>query len=94
MFNKLRLHGGTGEVLWGHRPAIELEKWAVYKLPGRWLLRAIPRRVDNFYVRQRPLFFTSVMGNARWLLPITALRLRPGQIEADLEPPDLPSARN
>ena len=93
MFDRLRLFGKAGTVLWGYRPAVELTAWRIVQdKTKQWILVGTPRRVDAFGLRQTPLMFTAPRPETRdgfWSWGIEKIvECGPARIVAWLGPPE------
>lgn len=98
MFERLRLRGTTGAILWGYREAAQLRGWTiVYHKPdlthdNRWTLVATFQRIDKFSLRQRPLLFSAaregLQGYWCWPLDPASIQIGDAQMTATLGPPE------
>jgi hypothetical protein len=103
MFMRLNMHGGTAEILWGHRKAAVLSHWRVVKrhrtaamvggqvsLGGEeWILTGTPARIESFYARQQPLLLAVPRKHGFFMWPIEKIEhLDTKQIRAKLGPPE------
>lgn len=90
MFQRLRLRGGAGTILWGYREAVRLRSWAIQQDPKTkaWTLTGAAERVDAFQARQRPLWFSAPRPQGFWMWGIERLEVAGGRIVAHLGPPE------
>ncbi len=94
MFDRLRLFGRAGTVLYGYRPALEVSSWRIVQdaKTKQWILHGTPTRLDAFLVRQRPLLFTAPRPETRdgfWSWGVEKIiHAEPGRVIAWLGPPE------
>ena len=93
MFDRLRLFGRAGDVLWGYRPAIEITSWRVgQNAQKQWILVGVPKRIDAFGAKQRPLLFTAPRPETRdgfWSFGVEKIiEVSAARIVAHIGPPE------
>ena len=70
-FNRLRIRGTAGALLWGYREAATMRNWTIQKGgDGQWRLTATLARAEPYQLRQRPLLIDAKVTSARgswWL---------------------------
>ncbi len=94
MFERLRLFGRAGTVLYGYRPALELSAWEIVqdKKTKQWILSGKPTKMDAFLTRQRPLMFTAPRPETRdgfWSWGVEKIiQAGPARVVAWLGPPE------
>lgn len=98
MFNRVRLRGDTGAILWGYREAAALKAWTIFyhrpdlRHDGRWTLTATFARVDKGHIRRRPLLFTAARAGLKglwcWSLKPDSIQIGETQMQAILGPPE------
>lgn len=86
--HRLRWTGNRGAIVWGHRTAVELGRWALARQEGHWWLSARPARADPFASRQRALLFLAPRAGGFMTFPVLELHLGPDRLHARLAPPE------
>jgi hypothetical protein len=98
VFDKVRLRGPVGSLLWGGDPtavAAALGPWTATRGKNRraWTLYATVTTVDTYRIRQEPLLFQARQAQrpfAHWLFPVVpnTVRVQGRALVANLGPPE------
>jgi len=97
VFDRIRIHGTNGRILWGSEEAAILRGWSIVPPKKRndhqtrWTLTASFERVHRFRIRQGPLLFTAPRGSLGWWCwPINRDSIQIGEthMTATLGPPE------
>jgi len=91
VFDKLTITGGTGAVLFGHCPVVELTHWRIRRVKadgGDWILSATITWIDKFQSRRSPLLFAAPRAGGFWYWPIDAIEIGDANLLAYLGPPE------
>jgi len=98
VFERIRIRGTDGRILWGFEEAAVLRQWSIVpptkRTPNaRWMLTATFERVHRFRIRQGPLLFAAPRDGGLkgwWVWPLTRESIQVGEtrMTATLGPPE------